>query len=78
MNGNRPISANRRPNRPFQRRQQTAPPPPLEAERAVTELQRYLETAVREMGLELQFELTSTTGNEAEVAVLDHQCGDPQ
>jgi spoIIIJ-associated protein len=70
MNGNRPISANRRPSRPFQRRQQTAPPPPLDAARAATEIQRYLETAVREMGLELQFEITSTTGNEAEVAVV--------
>jgi spoIIIJ-associated protein len=70
MNGNRPISANRRPSRPFQRRQQTAPPPPLDAERAVKELQRYLEIAVRDMGLELQFEITSTTGSEAEVAVV--------
>jgi len=70
MNGNRPIQANRRPSRPFQRRQQTAPPPPLDVPRAVAEVRRYLEVAVREMGLELQFEMTSTSDNEAEVAVV--------
>jgi spoIIIJ-associated protein len=70
MNGNRPTSANRRPNRPFQRREQSAPPPPLDIERAAAELRRFLDMAVREMGLALEVEITSTSGNEAEVAVI--------
>jgi spoIIIJ-associated protein len=70
MNGNRPSSSpNRPPRRNFPRREQSAPPPPLEVERAVGELKRFLEIAVHEMGLELQFEIASTTGNESEVAV---------
>jgi len=70
MNGHRPPSQNRPPRRNFPRREHSAPPPPLDVERSVGELKRYLEIAVREMGLELQFEITSTTGNESEAVVL--------
>jgi spoIIIJ-associated protein len=70
MNGNRPSSSQSRPpRRNFPRREHSAPPPPLEVERAVAELKRFLEIAIHEMGLELQFEIASTAGNEGEVAV---------
>jgi spoIIIJ-associated protein len=70
MNENRPHSANRRPSRPFPRREHSAPPPPLDIERVEAELRRFLDIALREMGLEIQFELTAASGNEAEVAVM--------
>ena len=71
MNGNRVPPANRRPHRPFHRRERehSSPPPPLDIERTVAELKRYLEVAVREMGLELQFEIALATGNESGVGV---------
>src|ERR1700685_3478535 len=70
MNGNRPSSSQSRPpRRNFPRREHSAPPPPLDVERAVAELRGVLETAIHEMGLELQFEIASTAVNEAEVAV---------
>jgi spoIIIJ-associated protein len=70
MNGNRPSPPNRPPRRDISRRDHSGPPPPLNVDHAVAELKRYLELAVREMGLELQFEVTSATGNEPEVAVV--------
>jgi len=71
MNGKRPHSHNRpQTRRNFQRREHSAPPPPLDVERAIAELKRYLEIAVREMGLDLKFEISLTTGNEPEVAVM--------
>ena len=70
MNGKRPPSQHRAPRRNFQRREHSAPPPPLDVERAVAELKRYLEVAVRETGLELEFEVTSISANEAEVVVM--------
>jgi spoIIIJ-associated protein len=69
MNGNRTSSPNRPPRRNFPRRENSTPPPPLDIERAVSELKRFLEIAVREMGLDLQFDVSSTAGNESEVAV---------
>jgi spoIIIJ-associated protein len=70
MNGNRPTSMNRRPSRPFQRREQSAPVPPLDTERAVAELRRFLDLAVREMGLAIELEISSTSGNESEVVAI--------
>jgi spoIIIJ-associated protein len=70
MNGNRPSPPHRPPRRHFPRREHSAPPPPLDVEKAVAELRRFLELAVREMGLALQFEITSATGNEPEVAIM--------
>jgi spoIIIJ-associated protein len=70
MNGDRPRSANRPPRRDFARREHSAPPPPLDRERAIAELQRYLELAVREMGLEVAFEISAPPGDEGEVAVI--------
>jgi len=70
MNGNRPSPPNRPPRRDIPRRDHSGPPPPLQVDHAVAELKRYLELAVRELGLDLQFELTSATGNESEVAVV--------
>ena len=70
MNGNRPPSQHRPPRRHFQRREHFAPPPPLDIERALAELKRFLEIALREMGLDLKFEISLTTENEPELVVL--------
>ena len=71
MNGKRPYSPGRPHSRgSFQRREHSAPPPPLDVERAMAELKRYLEVAVREMGFDVQFEISLTTGNEPEVVVM--------
>jgi spoIIIJ-associated protein len=70
MNGDRTPHANRQPGRNFPRREHTAPPPPLDRERAVAELKRFLDLAVREMGLALEFEVTAPVGDEAEVTVI--------
>jgi spoIIIJ-associated protein len=69
MNGDRPPSARRPPARQFPRREHTAPPPPLDRERAVAELQRFLALAVREMGLAVEFEISAPAGDEGEVLV---------
>ena len=69
MSNDRPASANRQPGRNFPRREHTAPPPPLDSERAVAELKRFLELAVREMGLVLEFEVSAPPGDETEVVV---------
>jgi spoIIIJ-associated protein len=69
MNGDRPPRSNRPPGRNFPRREHTAPPPPLDGERAVSELQRFLGLAVREMGLELEFTVTTVAGEETAVLV---------
>ena len=62
MNGERPPSANRPPARQFPRREHTAPPPPLDRERAVAELNRFLGLAVREMSLAVEFEVSAAAG----------------
>jgi len=69
MNGERPPSANRPPARQFPRREHTAPPPPLDRERAVAELNRFLGLAVREMSLAVEFEVSAPLGDEGEVIV---------
>jgi spoIIIJ-associated protein len=70
MSGNRPTSVNRRPSRPFQRREPSAPPPPLDTERALGELRRFLDMAVREMSLAIEVEITSTSGAESDVTAI--------
>jgi spoIIIJ-associated protein len=70
MNGDRTPHANRPPSRQFPRREHNAPPPPLDRERAVAELGRFLELAVREMGLAIEFEVSAPPGDEAEVIVI--------
>jgi spoIIIJ-associated protein len=70
MNGDRKPHANRPPGRNFPRRDHTAPPPPLNRERAVAELKRFLELAVREMGLAVEFDVSAPPGDEAEVTVI--------
>ena len=70
MNGNRPSPPNRPARRHFPRREHSAPPPPLDAEKTVAEVKRFLDLAVREMGLDVKFEITSAAGNESEVVVL--------
>ena len=72
MNGNRTPSANRPPRPQFSApRAHSTPPPPLDRERAVAELKRFLELAVREMGLDIcEFDSRRRpAGDEAEVAV---------
>jgi spoIIIJ-associated protein len=69
MNGERPPRSNRPPGRNFPRREHMAPAPPLDSERAVAELQRFLGLAVREMGLELEFAVTAVAGEETAVLV---------
>jgi spoIIIJ-associated protein len=69
MNGDRSARSNRPPSRQFQRREHTAPPPPLDRERAVGELKRFLDLAVREMGLAMEFEVSTPQGEDAEVLV---------
>jgi spoIIIJ-associated protein len=69
MNGDRTSHANRPPGRNFPRREHTAPPPPLDRERAVAELKRFLDLAVGEMGLGVEFDVSAPTGDEAEVLV---------
>src|ERR1700683_52042 len=69
MNGDRTPHTNRPPSRQFSRREHASPPPPLDRERAVAELNRFLDLAVREMGLAVKFEVSSAPGDEAEVNV---------
>ena len=69
MNGDRSPRSNRPPSRQFQRREHTAPPPPLDRERAAAELKRFLDLAVREMGLAVEFEVSTPSGDDAEVLV---------
>lgn len=69
MSDNRFPNAKRPPARPFHRREHTAPPPPLDVERATVELRRYLELAVREMGLAVEFEIAAPPADEKEVVV---------
>jgi hypothetical protein len=69
MNGDRTPHVNRPPSRQFPRREHASPPPPLDRERAVAELNRFLDLAVREMGLAVKFEVSSPAGDEAEVSV---------
>ena len=69
MNGDRTPHANRAPGRNFPRREHSAPPPPLDRERAVAELRRFLELAVREMGLAVEFDVSTPSGDDAEVLV---------
>jgi spoIIIJ-associated protein len=69
MNGDRTPSSNRRTGRNFPRREHSAPPPPLDCERAVQELQRFLALAVREMGLATEFSVSAPPGDEREVVV---------
>ena len=70
MNGDRTPHMNRPPSRQFPRREHTAPPPPLDRERAVAELKRFLDLAVSEMGLAVEFEASAPAGDEAEVIVI--------
>ncbi len=71
MNGDRTPRTNRPPSRPFPRREHTAPPPPLDRERAVAELKRFLDLAVSEMGLAVEFEVSAPPpGDDAEVIVI--------
>src|SRR6204780_2113022 len=69
MNGDRTPHVSRPPSRQFTRREHAAPPPPLDRQRAVAELNRFLDLAVREMGLAVKFEVSSPPGDEAEVNV---------
>jgi len=69
MNGDRTPHVSRPPSRQFTRREHASPPPPLDRERAVAELNRFLDLAVREMGLAVKFEVSSPPGDEAEVNV---------
>jgi spoIIIJ-associated protein len=70
MNGDRTPRVNRAPGRNFPRREHSAPPPPLDRERAVAELRRFLELAVREMGLAVEFDVSAPSGDDAEVLVV--------
>ena len=70
MNGNRTSPPNRPPRRDFPRREHSAPPPPLNVDGMLPELDHFLKLAVRAVGLELQFEITASSGNQSEVAVL--------
>ncbi len=70
MNGDRTPRTNRPPSRQFTRREHTAPPPPLDRERAIVELKRFLDLAVREMGLAVEFDVSAPPGDEAEVIVI--------
>lgn len=45
--------------RPVRRNESNTPLPPLDRERATEELNRFLDLAVREMGLEISYEVTS-------------------
>src|ERR1700691_4094422 len=69
MNGDRTPHVSRPPSRQCTRREHASPPPPLDRERAVAELSRFLDRAVREMGLAVKFEVSSLPGDDAEVSV---------
>lgn len=70
MRENRPHHAGRKFS---SGREQSAPPPKLDNARAKSEIQRYLELAVREMGLEIAFDITEPAtvgGNAGDTDVL--------
>jgi spoIIIJ-associated protein len=69
MNGDRTPHTNRPPGRQFPRREHTSPPPPLDRERAVAELKRFLDLAVHEMGLAVKFEVSLLPSDDSEVSV---------
>src|SRR5271155_6195099 len=69
MNGDRTPRVNRAPGRNFPRREHSAPPPPLDREHAIAELKRFLDLAVREMGLAVEFDVSTPPGDDAEVLV---------
>jgi spoIIIJ-associated protein len=69
MNADRTPHANRPPSRQFPRREHAAPPPPLDRERAVAELKRFLDLAVRETGLAVEFDVSAPPDDGAEVLV---------
>jgi spoIIIJ-associated protein len=69
MSNDRTPAANRQPGRNFSRHEHTAPPPPLDSERAVAELNRFLGLAVREMGLAVEFAVAAVAGEETGVTV---------
>jgi spoIIIJ-associated protein len=52
------------PAKDFSRREPLPPEPRLDRERAATELNRFLELAVREMGVEVRFEISASPSNE--------------
>lgn len=62
-------AANRPPARHASHRQDTQPVPPLDRERAVSEIGRFLGLAVREMGLAVEFEISAPASDEADVVV---------
>lgn len=76
MRDERGSSERRRPGQPGGRREEFhrpparpfGPEPTLDVERARTEIERFTEVALREMGLELERDIT-VTGEPAEVAV---------
>jgi spoIIIJ-associated protein len=69
MSNGRPPTANRQAGRNFPRREHSTPAPPLDRERAMAELQRFLALAVREMGLAVVFDVSAPPGDEPEVVV---------
>ncbi len=52
------------PPREFQRRERAQPPPPLDTEKATGELKRFLELVIREMGLEIECEVSVAQSSE--------------
>ncbi len=54
----RSTNARRAPAKQFTRREHAQPEPPLDRERAVGELKRFLDLAVREMGLAVEFDIS--------------------
>ena len=61
---NRPYAAEPAPRRDSRAAIIPGPPPPLDVERAIAELKRFLDLAVREMDLALEYEITSATSRQ--------------
>ncbi|HKV05256.1 MAG TPA: R3H domain-containing nucleic acid-binding protein [Candidatus Acidoferrales bacterium] len=65
MSDERIPAANRPPARPSFHRPQAQPEPRLDRERALPELKRFIDLAIREMGLALECEISTPPGAEA-------------
>ena len=64
----RSANPRRMPARDFQRRERAQPPPPLDTEKATSELKRFLDVVIREMSLEVEPEVSVAQSSEPGVS----------
>ena len=65
MSNQRPQSARRAPAKPFLPREHAQPAPPIDREKAVAELERFLDLMAREMQLDVVTEVKAGPGGES-------------